>query len=491
MSNFSTRVRYLSSVPLDNTYRNSINFISESAQQSYFAGLVVLSEETEMQMIKDFNYTIYSSYGYAQLQNVNYIAYQNSSISSKWYYGFVTDIRYVADGMTEIDFEIDVLQTWHFTYTLGQCFIERQHSITDNIGDNILEDNLELGDYTYQVIGFPPGFNQPLIYAAYINDSYASDPQMYGNIYSGLVITPGYGNAGTFEDWLGNHLTEYPDSVVSIFMFSQPTNSTYSCSKRTSNIDGYTPKNNKLFTFPYNFLYVTDNEGNSANFRYEFFSSENCEFNFESVLSPNPSVIMWPSHYNGVANTNYNEKMIIDGYPQCSWYSDTYQAYLAQNATKITNNLIMGTTATAVGATTGQAGVAAGGLASIMSILAQQKDASAMPPQARGQQNGDSLLAIDAKGPQFYQAFIHRDQAEAIDSFWTMFGYPMRKIGTPNRSARPYWTYVKTIGCNATGGVPYNHMAKIKSIYDNGITWWSNGANIGNYSLNNAPAGGE
>ena len=487
MSIFATKVRYMSNVPLDNTYKDSIDFSSESAQQAYFSSLIVLSEETEMTMIKDFNYTISSSYSYAQLQNVNYIAYQNSGISTKWYYGFVTDIRYIADSCTEIDFEIDVLQTWHFDYTLKECFIERQHSLTDVAGDNILEDNLEIGEYKYQVIGTVPGFNDFRIYAAYINDDYGTDPQTYGNIYSGLKLTKGYSNAGMFEDWLGNQLTAHPDSVVSIFMFSSPSSDTYICSKRLTNIDGYVPKNNKLFTYPYNFLYVTDNEGTAANFRYEFFDTENCQFNFSTVLSPSPSNIMWPSHYNGVANTNYNEKIIIDGYPQCSWYSDAYQAYLAQNSAKITNNMIMGVTSVGIGAYTGNYGQAAGGLANIMSLLTQQHDASAMPPQARGQQNGDALFAINAKGPQFYQAFIHSDQAEAIDAFWSMFGYPMRRIAVPNRHTRPYWTYVKTIGCNLVGGIPYNHIAKIKSIYDGGITWWTNGANIGNYSLNNAP----
>ena len=28
-------------------------------------------------------------------------------------------------------------------------------------------------------------------------------------------------------------------------------------------------------------------------------------------------------------------------------------------------------------------------------------------------------------------------------------------------------------------------MSKICSIYDNGITWWKNGSEVGNYSLNN------
>lgn len=488
MSTFATRVKYLSGVPLDNLYENSINFSSADTQAAYFSGLAVQLEETEMQMIKDFNYTIRSSFSYAQLQNVNYIMYQNSGISLKWYYGFVTDIRYIADGMTEVDFEIDVLQTWHFDYTLKECFIERQHSATDVAGDNILDDNLELGDFRYYDLGIPDGFNDYMIYATYVNNDYASDPQTFGNIYSGLKITNGYSNPGTFEDWLGNQLTEHPDSVLSIFMFSHPTNDTFTVEKDFSNgIDGYTPKNQKLFTYPYNFIYCTDNEGTCANYRYEFFAESKCRFSFTSALSPNPAVVMMPFTYNGVSR-NTNEKMVVDGYPQCSWYSDAYQAYLAQNSGKLVNNLAMGSIAVATGAVSGNLTVSAGGIAAIMSLMAAQHDASVMPPQAKGQQNSDVLFAINSKGIQFFRATIHSDQAKSIDDFWTMFGYPQRKIGVPSRNARPHWTYTKTIGCKIVGGIPYNHISKIQSIYDNGIRWWANGSEIGNYSLDNSPA---
>lgn len=38
----------------------------------------------------------------------------------------------------------------------------------------------------------------------------------------------------------------------------------------------YTPKNNKLFTYPYKYLKATNHAGNIANYRYENFLSDDC-----------------------------------------------------------------------------------------------------------------------------------------------------------------------------------------------------------------------
>ena len=52
----------------------------------------------------------------------------------------------------------------------------------------------------------------------------------------------------------------------------------YSITKQLETIDGYKPKNNKLFCYPYNFVYCTNNEGVHAVYRYERFNSEKMVF---------------------------------------------------------------------------------------------------------------------------------------------------------------------------------------------------------------------
>lgn len=85
-----------------------------------------------------------------QLYDCNYIAYKNTSFENKWFYGFITNIEYVSNDVTNIYFSEDVLQTWMFDYTLNPCFVAREHTLDDTIGSNIQPENLELGPYIYE-----------------------------------------------------------------------------------------------------------------------------------------------------------------------------------------------------------------------------------------------------------------------------------------------------------------------------------------------------
>ena len=59
----------------------------------------------------------------------------------------------------------------------------------------------------------------------------------------------------------------------------------------------------------------------------------------------------------------------------------------------------------------------------------------------------------------------------------------------PNLRSRQYYNYVKTIGVNISdSGIPKQHLEKLKSIYDSGVTIWHgdrDGMFVGDYSQNN------
>ena len=77
--------------------------------------------------------------------------------------------------------------------------------------------------------------------------------------------------------------------------------------------------------------------------------------------------------------------------------------------------------------------------------------------------------------------------ARVIDDYFDKYGYACHRVKTPNRKVREHWTYTKTVGCNMVGNAPSDDIAKIRSIYDNGITFWVNGAVVGDYSQSNNP----
>ena len=97
-------------------------------------------------------------------------------------------------------------------------------------------------------------------------------------------------------------------------------------------------------------------------------------------------------------------------------------------------------------------------------------------------------------GFTIYDMSITGERAKLIDDYFTMYGYAVKELKPVNvRTAsastlRPYWNYIKTSNVVVHG----NNMnaeaeRKIEGIYNKGITFWMQAANVGNYSLNNAP----
>lgn len=83
----------------------------------------------------------------------NYIVFRNIGLvngvnkyENKYYYGFITKYEYLNDRVTIIHYSIDLLQTFNFDYDVDQCFVEREHSSTDKIGEHLLDEKLETGE---------------------------------------------------------------------------------------------------------------------------------------------------------------------------------------------------------------------------------------------------------------------------------------------------------------------------------------------------------
>lgn len=60
------------------------------------------------------------------LMEYNYCIYQNDNYTDKWFFAYITNMRYLNDGCTEISITTDVFQTWQFDINFKQSFIERE-----------------------------------------------------------------------------------------------------------------------------------------------------------------------------------------------------------------------------------------------------------------------------------------------------------------------------------------------------------------------------
>lgn len=101
---------------------------------------------------------------------------------------------------------------------------------------------------------------------------------------------------------------------------------------RPSNLDGYTPRNQKLRTYPYMYLGFNPSNGSSKIYRYEDFSNGTPNFKLISEVNPNPSIYFIPQNYRGQNGDSMQDIASLNGYPTLSSRNDYYNSWLAQNS---------------------------------------------------------------------------------------------------------------------------------------------------------------
>lgn len=106
-----------------------------------------------------------------------------------------------------------------------------------------------------------------------------------------------------------------------------------------SSLDGYTPRNQKLRTYPYLYLGFNPPSGDRKIFRYENFSDSIPSFDIISEVTPNPSVYFIPKNYRGGGDNSLADNCCCNGYPTLSYATDTYNTWLAQNSQIISLNM--------------------------------------------------------------------------------------------------------------------------------------------------------
>ena len=83
MNNVNISKVYLLDVPLENDYKNTLYFANASSQQSYFQNNIVKSYTDFSYQRKDNIIRVPEQYD--QVYNCNYVMYQNSYYSNKWF----------------------------------------------------------------------------------------------------------------------------------------------------------------------------------------------------------------------------------------------------------------------------------------------------------------------------------------------------------------------------------------------------------------------
>ena len=330
-----SKIYLLSHVPLEPTYEHTIFFQTLNEQIAYFDKLVKY-RLTKYSFQRANSNVVTVELPVDKLYDCNYIMFQNTAFGDKWFFGFITSVNYVSNTVSSVTYTIDVLQTWHFDYQPTTCFIERQHTETDNYGEHLIDEGIDIGETLNGRYTFGDGWDEYSIcvVTAFDKDKVSHDDftpangGYYSLLYCGLDIAVFPVNEVSVFDNVDVFLNKITSenrtsSVVGLFMcpsmmvqektsellpdYSAPTSRMISVFKpydfgfSYANKPGsYMPKNKKLFNYPYCSLMVTNGDGDTKTYKWENFNSptESAVFFQESfIFSPSPVAATAPLEY--------------------------------------------------------------------------------------------------------------------------------------------------------------------------------------------------
>lgn len=577
LPNYEPKGRILfGSVPWDNTYQNVRLY--DTLPNQYNDILSMMKRESDNYVYIGRNRRLKVAIEADKLYHMNYCMYQNESLTDGWIYCFITDVEYINDSTSEITLETDIFQTYLYgeDWVIPPCFIERETVASED--SKYLYTKEPDFPLVHKVTAQTDRFfraqaiaiqscEKPTTSSGNIFDDILNPSGWYGTpvgmtIHKGLMQGSNiYATANLTSTNMGAALDQAQtilqgltfagaiDSVVSVFTIPdlvdpddgwQGTNTlqdsaaSYAASMtlpaKGTTVDGYKPKNKKLFYYPYTYARLTDFNGSHYDYRYELMGTSEVQIKY--AINPNCQALAYLPNYNGATNS-YESGIVTNAGALGSFSNDTYATWLGQNGGSI--NLVIAEAAG--GAMTGEVsfgeagkniheahsladagypkmaniagtdalrkigkagaiGAATGAVSGINQIYRQ----SHQPTVSRGCTTPDMMFQTGAQGIHGQRIQVIASIAQQVDEFFTRYGYNVERVEAVNITSRTYWNFIKTDGAvpkskntnsgdtapfSRGRGTPAAALAVIKDAFDGGVTFWHTTANFGDYSKDN------
>lgn len=523
-----TIVRVLKDVPFDLTYSDTINFQSVGEQTSFMAGKAKASyNDMTYQRV---NSSVASPRGPLSvrvpdiadnLYDCNYLMFQNSNYGNKWFYAFIQKVNYINPNNTEIIYIIDYFQTFLFDFEVLPSYVEREHPSSDNKFEHLLPEPFGEPDMYCQSITPIDLQTGPASIVVGVSTDTAGQTvagETYFGVYSGVELHQ-FSSASAATSFIRQY-DDLGKSAAIVCVYMSPWNIDINPQQQInfhnapSNLNGYVPRNNKLLSYPYCKLTLSNRQGENIDFYYEYFGTPKStggmtagtpEFHAVAIGGLNPMGVCRARNYNG-QDVDYDHVSTVRNFPQCAWTSDAFANWLAGEGTadafRVLSNAAIGGLSSiatgAIGALTGNPialmssvssgvstiGTLAGGMIDTgLESSVRQK----CPGLTKGTTSPTQInLAEGVVGFDVKQMAINPEAAAAIDGFFDMFGYATNKLKVPEMTGRESWNYVKCNNVIIKGSVPAEGMVIIKNAFNRGIRLW-HGDFVGNYARSNRP----
>ena len=544
MAILKSKIILAKGIKMDREYNNVLSFGTNKILEILNSTAHYVNSSNTFAFIGGNNTNVISCpFTYNECLISNYIAFQNPNYSNKWFFAFITNVIYKSNGMTQIEFEIDAWSTWFENWVKKPCYIIREHVNNDTIGENTVPENLDIGDVVQ--LGEIEDISLSQYFWVAVSTAWLPNGSSGGEQFSGVslynkqisgnkIILFKVSNAQSIID-LGlyiirtnsdGHIADIqdiyivPDAVINQSELTQHTctvgNYTFNYYTlpysmkieefntnipKVNSYSDYTPKNNKCFVYPYNYLFVSNNIGNSNIFKYENFSNgTNATFKTQIALTVGCSGRLVPTGYKGQTTAD-DEALPLAKFPTCSWSSDAFTNWLTQEAVNQATSMAFGVfgagqqyasssnQAIKNGNSTVGSEISLG--INVAGMIANQignfYTGSLLPNIQGGQNTGSVNFGANRNTFTFRQMRCKLEYLKIIDDYFSRFGYAINRVLEPNIIGRENFNYIE-IGSTeeiGNGDVPVQFMEKINNACRRGVTIWHNHENIGNFNVSN------
>lgn len=551
---------YIGTVPYDNSYQHVRYYETKVEQEEHIKSFCPLALRRDDYTYQRIDNSIVVPFNAEQLYGYNYCMFQNSNYGDRWFYSFITNIEYVNPNSSRLFLSLDFMQTWFIDCSVPPCMVEREHVNDDTIGAHIRDEGLNPGQMKcvqtkydrLDLVIIVASAAEPNTDGTYVN----CKGDIYENVASGTSLTcfrlDELNDFKSYIDALSSNGQQ--DAISSIYMIPSEilpgtvkkddgwgswvkgstgaVSSRFTCGFKYDSLDGYIPKNNKLYCYPFTYGEISNCVGGNQQFAFEFFNAGgDMVFDRKGGVDVNSCVLYVPRWYNG-CEEYYEAVLQLATYPTCNWVYQSYSNMLGQSEYDVEGTTIadyygfkdvadywanngkkeFGTdsnllTYLAKIATTpmyegkGNAfnlanefnvqkdllsGNVVGAFTNNIDSQVQLSQAQRQPNTIRGGTNSSVTLAnINAFQAIARKYTLRAEVAEQIDDYFSMYGYNVSVMKHPNFIGRKNWNYVKTIGANVQGKIPVTVKSAINQLLNRGVTFWHTD-DVGNYSLNNS-----
>lgn len=545
-------------IECDANYKNTYWFTTTSQQNTWFNN----KSHTTFQHLsfqRLYKNVVRINAHLGDVYNVNYMRFQNPTFGGKWFYAFVLKCDYVNAETVDVFYKIDEIQTWLPYIDLSEKqYMLRMHDrydylCTDSAHANLVNTEDEPVDATdvCTLQGISPNEmtrNIKIVLGYTKNGLTSAESLEMGSFNCCKFDVQNFNQEGItsiltkFNEFVAN------DSVSSVvgcwiipsYAFPNPLGDgeiiDFNCNREFKD---YIPKNNKLYSYPYNYL-VVDSGSDKKSYRFENFTATTgidnskigvFQFRLTGTFSLKPEAWLEPLNYENFntvgGNTHTNDAtsfgLLMTDFPMVALSIDSVAAASAQlNSTLYstmwdigkgvanvmnaipgvgggpTMTLLNGVNSitrqgqATTGGVTGGAQNLIGAVEGIMDSLIPRMENTANTLRKSGelfgiQANNSVLFYNDKKNYHFYRVGLSPRSAQRVDDFFSKYGYAQNKaLPLTDVEHRSAFCYVQTQNANLSGNVPADSLVEIENALNNGVWFWRDKDHVGQYDITNS-----